>query len=128
MPSRKDRKLQEDIITEISGDRRDSQRYATDLPLEYTAVRNGSWIGGGAGTAVDMSSTGVAFTSSQILQPGVQVELTMEWPGAKNGQAMELVISGRVVRSDAQTTAIRKEHYEFRAQEKNTWAMAAGFR
>ena len=130
MPRRKEKILHEEIITEIGGDRRAYQRYTTDLPLEYTAVKNGTWIGAGTGTAIDMSSGGVAFRANEVLQPGVFVELSMEWPVAGNGRPMELVISGRVVRSDAQSTAIRKEHYEFRVQEKSMWAampMAAGF-
>jgi hypothetical protein len=130
MSSRKERTLKENIVTGIGGDRRANQRYVTDLPLHYTVVRQGVVTGIGTGMALDMSSGGMAFACGEILQPGVFVEVSLEWPVVDQDGPMEVVLFGKVVRSDAHSTAIRTEHHRFRRRQTDMWVglpMAAGF-
>jgi PilZ domain len=112
--------IQEKAVTDFAGDRRSKKRFGLDLPLKYKIVKNYLVTGGGTGTTVDMSSGGIAFTTTETFRIGAHIELSVNWPVLLNGDcAMKLVIEGRVVRSDTQLTAIRMERYEFRTQARS---------
>jgi hypothetical protein len=71
----------------------------------------------GEGETVNMSSTGILFTTQQNLIPGRVVEIAMNWPAQLNNDTpLRLVARGRVVRSELGTAAIEIQRYEFRTQ------------
>jgi PilZ domain len=112
--------IQEKVVTDLSGDRRSKKRFGLDLPLKYKIVKNYLVTGSGTGTTVDMSSGGIAFTTTETFRVGAHIELSVSWPVLLNGNcAMKLVIEGRVVRSDTRLTAIRMDRYEFRTQARS---------
>jgi hypothetical protein len=134
-PLNKDQVIKDEVVSEISGNRRSKQRFAIDLPLTYKIVKNYLVTGTGTGTTVDMSSGGLAFTADKTFKIGACIELSVSWPVLLNGDCpMKLVVEGRVVRSDGHSTAIRTEHYEFRTQRRSVaqpqpvLTMAAGWR
>ena len=62
----------------------------------------------------DISSSGVRFTSSEILALGKKVELSIDWPILLDSTCrLQLKGQGRVIRSDEHGTAIEIEHHEF---------------
>ena len=126
MPRKKEATLQETIISTIGGDRRREQRYETDLPLRYMVAQSGLISKGGIGTSIDLSSSGIKFFAGEVLQTGVSVEITLDWPCAGD-RKMELVISGRVVRSDSHSTSLGYTRREFRQvdQPMQMYAVAA---
>ena len=63
---RADRKLQEVMITTIGGDRRNHQRFAAGLPLDYTVIGSGGLIARGRADTIDLSSGGVAFAPGEV--------------------------------------------------------------
>jgi|SRR5579862_2332523 len=125
MSTRKQATLQEVVVSTIGGDRRREQRFAVDLPLHYSVVRNGLLVSGGIGIAVDLSSNGMAFLPGEVLPAGASVEVSMEWPCAAADRPLELVVTGRVVRSDSRLTAIGYARHEFRPLEQSVLALAA---
>jgi hypothetical protein len=100
-----------------TADRRTSDRFPIERELRYKAFtkKNGEEIG--TGKTVNMSSTGILFTSEQLLLPGRRVELSISWPAQLNNKcALRMVARGRVVRFDDGKAAIEIQQYEFKTQ------------
>jgi PilZ domain len=77
--------------------------------------KNGEEVG--VGKTVNMSSTGVLFTTDQLLLPGRRIELSVSWPAQLNNRcALRLVARGRVVRFDEGKAAMEIQQYEFKTQ------------
>ena len=113
-------RIKDQVINEISGNRRTKQRFVIDRPMTYKLVKNDLVTGTGTGETVDMSSGGIAFTASETFRVGSHIELSVSWPVLLNGDcAMKLVVEGRVVRSTNQLTAIRMDRHEFRTQGRS---------
>ena len=71
----------------------------------------------GVGKILNVSSSGVRFTTERTLSIGKTVEVTVEWPALIDNKClMKLVIEGWVVRSDANSAAVKIEHHEFRTR------------
>jgi hypothetical protein len=74
------------------------------------------------GKTVNMSSSGVLFTTEQVLFPGRRLELSINWPAQLNSKcALKLVARGRVARFQDGQAALEILQHEFR-----TRALAAG--
>jgi len=69
----------------------------------------------GDGRTINISSSGVLFTSEHMLLPGRRLELAISWPAQLNNKcALKLVARGRVVRFEQGRAAIEIQQYEFR--------------
>jgi carbohydrate-selective porin OprB len=81
----------------------------------------------GEGKTVNMSSSGVLFTTPQILRPGRRIELAISWPAQLNNKcALKLVARGRIVRFDNGLAAMEIQQYEFRTQSSPAVAVING--
>jgi hypothetical protein len=134
MTTSKNDVLREEILTDISEDRRTKQRYPVDFALTYRVMKNGLVKLTGSGTVLNMSSSGIAFSTEEPLLRGAMVELSIAWPVLLNGNCpMKMVAEGRVVRSTGTCTAIRMDRHEFRTQARSMQQpaklpMAVGYR
>ena len=98
-------------------DRRRSDRFAIEREIRYRALNKRGGEEAGEGKTVNMSSSGVLFTSPQILRPGRRIELAISWPAQLNNKcALKLVARGRIVRFDNGVAAMEIQQYEFRTQ------------
>jgi c-di-GMP-binding flagellar brake protein YcgR len=105
-------------------DRRETSRFPVREDVRYRVLQSKSGQVSGAGKSVDMSSGGILFTTSEKLQPGRLIEISVNWPARLDGTcALQLVATGRVVRSDNETAAVRIERYEFKTRASS---LAAG--
>jgi hypothetical protein len=96
-------------------DRRRSDRFAIEREIRYRALNKRGGEEAGEGKTVNMSSSGVLFTSGQILRPGRRIELAISWPAQLNNKcALKLVARGRIVRFDNGLAAMEIQQYEFR--------------
>jgi hypothetical protein len=69
------------------------------------------------GTTLNIGSGGILFTTEERLAPGRMVELSVNWPARLDGTCpLQFVATGRVVRSEANTAAVRIERYEFKTR------------
>ena len=99
----------------IHGDRRDDRRYGITLDLRWKLVRRRKVLDTGVGSTVDLSSGGVLFDAGRPLPVGLNVELAIAWPVLLHNIApMQLVVTGRIVRSDGERTAVMVNQHEFR--------------
>lgn|SRR5215469_15741092 len=106
-------------------ERRETSRFPVREEVRYRVLQSKTAQTNGAGKTVDISSGGILFTTSERLQPGRLVEISVNWPARLDGTcALQLVATGRVVRSDNDTAAVRIERYEFKTRASS--AMAAG--
>jgi len=100
---------------QLAGNRRLGKRYAVQLPLLWKLIRRRKLLMSGAGDTIDLSSTGIMFDAGRPLPSGLDVELSITWPVLLNDESpMQLAVSGRIVRCNGNTVALRIVQHEFR--------------
>ena len=107
-------------------DRRETSRFPVREDVRYRILQCKTAQIAGAGKTVDISSGGILFTTHERLQPGRLVEISVNWPARLDGTCpLQLVATGRIVRSDAATAAVRIERYEFKTRSSATLTAGA---
>ena len=99
----------------IAGDRRTDRRYDIHLDLRWKLIRRRRILETGTGATIDFSSGGILFETERALPVGLNVELSVAWPVLLHNVAqLQLVVSGRIVRSQGGRAAIQMTAHEFR--------------
>ena len=102
------------------GERRGSSRFPIERAVRFKVMSRRNEVEPGRGQTVNMSSTGVLFTTDQELTPGRRVELSISWPAQLNDSCpLKLVAKGRVVRTEPGKAALEIQQYEFRTVGAN---------
>ena len=97
--------------------RRHSDRFPIEREVRFKILNKRGGGDAGEGKTVNISSSGVLFTSEQLLLPGRRMELSISWPAQLNNQcALKVIARGRVVRFEQGLAAIEILQYEFRTQ------------
>ncbi len=98
-------------------ERRTADRFPIEREVKYRVISRRNGDAAGAGRTVNMSSSGILFSTEEELTPGRQIEVSVAWPAQLNNQTpLKLVARGRVVRSENRQAALEIQHYEFRTQ------------
>jgi hypothetical protein len=101
----------------LDTDRRSTDRFPIESELRYKLVDGKAAPDTGIGRTLNMSSSGVLFTSETQLPVGRRVELSVDWPAQLNEHCgLKLVALGRIIRSSAEAAAIRIDKYDFRTR------------
>jgi c-di-GMP-binding flagellar brake protein YcgR len=96
-------------------DRRSADRFPIEREVRYKVLSKKSSDEAGLGRTINMSSTGILFTTEHMLLPGRRLELSISWPAQLNNQTpLKLVARGRVIRYEHGQAAIEIQQYEFR--------------
>ena len=99
----------------LNGERREDRRYDIQLELRWKLIRRRRVIDTGTGRTVDLSSGGIMFETGRDLPVGLNVELSIQWPVRLHNVApLQLIVSGRIVRTGEGWAAIRTVQHEFR--------------
>jgi hypothetical protein len=102
-------------FTPKSNERRGSSRFPIEREVRYRVLNKKSNQEAGVGTTVNMSSSGILFTTDHVLLPGRSLEISVSWPAQLNQNCpLKLVARGRVTRFEPGKAAIEIQHYEFR--------------
>jgi hypothetical protein len=97
-------------------ERRSAKRYPIAADLRWRSRANPR-NAAGTGKSVNMSSTGILFTTSAPVSIGSVLQLSIDWPVLLHGTCgLQLLVRGRVVRSDDASAALRIQRYEFRTR------------
>ena len=113
------------MTTETTTDRRGSDRFSIEREVRFKVFNKKNVEEAGLGKTLNMSSTGVLFTTAQMLLPGRRIEVSISWPAQLNNKcALRLVARGKVVRFDDGKAAMEIQQYEFKTQAKLTLAVA----
>jgi hypothetical protein len=100
---------------QIAGDRRQDRRYSLQLECKWKLIRRRKVLDTGTGHTVDVSSGGLLFDGGRHLPEGLNVEISIAWPVLLHNVApMQLVATGKIVRSSARHVAIQTVTHEFR--------------
>jgi hypothetical protein len=104
-------------MDKLQADRRHSDRFPIEREIRYRALNKRGGEEAGEGQSLNISSSGVLFTSEHLLLPGRRMEVAISWPAQLNNAiALKLVARGRVVRFEQGRAAIEIQQYEFRTQ------------
>ena len=99
-----------------SSERRLASRFPLQQELRYRLL-HARRACAGTGETLDISSKGILFTTTERLPPGAMIEIAMHWPARLNGNCLlQFVATGRVVRSNSNSAAVRIQRYEFRTR------------
>jgi len=115
----------------IAGDRRQDRRYQLNLELKWKLIRRRRVLDTGTGQTIDLSSGGILFDAGRHLPEGLNVELSIAWPVLLHNVApMQLVATGRIVRSAGRQVALQTVQHEFRtigisSEQRNAMATPA---
>jgi hypothetical protein len=97
--------------------RRGSERRSIERDVQYRVLSRKDGEVSAAGKTVNISSSGVLFTTDETLLPGRRVELSIDWPAQLDNKcALKLVARGRVVRFEGDCAALEILQHEFRTR------------
>jgi len=101
----------------VTAERRGNDRFPIQSELRYKLLEGKGDPDSGMGRTLNMSSSGVLFTSEKELPVGRRVELSVDWPAQLNENCgLKLVALGKIVRSSQEAAAIRIDKYDFRTR------------
>lgn len=95
-------------------ERRANRRYPIQSEVHFRAVQ-GSHGFRGTGFTVNMSSSGILFTTRTSIPAGTWVTLEVSWPVLLDRQKpIKLVTHGKVVRAENSHVAVRIRNWDFK--------------
>jgi hypothetical protein len=98
-------------------ERRGSERRSIEREVQYRILSRKDGDINSAGKTLNISSSGVLFTTLETLLPGRRVELAIDWPAQLDNKcALKLVARGRVVRFEGDRAALEILQHECRTR------------
>jgi PilZ domain len=105
--------------SEAASERRRSSRFPIEREVRYKTLNQRTEILSGAGKTLNISSSGVLFTSDHDLPIGTRLEVSISWPAQLNEKCLlNLVARGRITRHLKGQLALQIQQYEFRTQSR----------
>ena len=102
-----------------STERRRSSRFPIEREIRYKTLNQRAELMAGVGKTLNISSSGVLFTSEHEMPLGTRLEVSISWPAQLNERCLlNLVARGRVTRHDKGKLALQIQQYEFRTQSR----------
>jgi len=104
--------------TNVHVERRAGRRYNLRLPVHYRIAHRGGLAQSGSGMTCDISTSGLSFRCRRPLALGTHIEMLIGWPAKfADNCPIDLQITGFVVRSDGNRTAVRVTSHKFRMEQ-----------
>ena len=98
-------------------ERRASARLAIERDVQYRILNRNQVDTEARGKTLNISSSGVLFTTHEMLIPGRRIEVAIDWPAQLDNKcALKLVARGRVVRNEGDRAALEIMQHEFRTR------------
>jgi hypothetical protein len=96
----------------VAGERRGSTRFPVEMEVRFSC---GTLTG--TGRTIDMSSSGIFFTSDSLLPVGLRLDLSVDWPvRLAGGTRLQLITDANVVRSINGLIAVTIGRAEFKTR------------
>lgn len=100
-------------------ERRRSSRFPIEREIRYKTLSQRMEARVGTGKTLNISSSGVLFTTEHELPVGTRLEIAISWPAQLNDRCLlNLVARGRVTRHNKGQLALQIQQYEFRTQSR----------
>jgi len=101
--------------------RRAAKRLMIERDVQYRVLNRREGEMEGTGKTVNMSSSGILFTTGEMLLPGRRLELSISWPAQLDNRcALKLMARGRVVRYEGNAAALEIMQHEFRTKSSKS--------
>jgi hypothetical protein len=98
-------------------DRRASVRFPLTLEVHYSVSHRCAPVETGSGQIIDLSSSGLRFAAQGPLEPGLKLDVAVNWPVLLDGRVqLQLIVTGVVVWSSGTETALRIQRHDFRTR------------
>jgi hypothetical protein len=108
-----------DTAEMATNERRRSSRFPIEREVRYKTLNQRTEILSGNGKTLNISSSGVLFTSDHDLPVGTRLEVSISWPAQLNEKCLlNLVARGRITRHNQGQLALQIQQYEFRTQSR----------
>jgi PilZ domain len=108
-----------ELAEAVNTERRRSSRFPIEREVRYKTLNQRTETLAGNGKTLNISSSGVLFTSDHDLPVGTRLELSISWPAQLNDRCLlNLVARGRVTRHNKGQLALQIQQYEFRTQSR----------
>ena len=102
-------------------ERRTKRRFQIERGVRYQILYGQRLSQPGTGKSLNISSSGISFSTNNLLTIGMSIRLSMNWPVLLHGsRPIRLMIYGHVIRSNDQATVVAIERYDFRLQGLQT--------
>jgi PilZ domain len=96
-------------------DRRASIRFPVTLDIRYSVSHRPAETG--SGQIIDLSSSGLRFAAQGPLEPGLKLDVAINWPVRLDGRVqLQLILTGTVVWSSETEIALRIQRHDFRTR------------
>jgi hypothetical protein len=104
----------EGSVSSLRIERRLKARYPVRLAARYRTLDQTEELAG-VGLTVNMSSCSLRVTCQHNIPPGAHMEVHVDWPSLlESAIPLQLVTTGRVVRSEPSSFVIEFARYQFR--------------
>jgi hypothetical protein len=108
-----------DVSEMPSTERRRSSRFPIEREIRYKTLNQRTELPSGIGKTLNISSSGVLFTSEHDMALGTRLEVSISWPAQLNEKCLlNLVARGRITRHVKGQLALQIQQYEFRTQSR----------
>lgn len=98
-------------------ERRNAERMSIEREVHYRVLNKKDGEAEAIGRTLNISSSGVLFTTQHMLPPGRRLELAISWPAQLDNRcSLKLVARGRVVRYEGDRAALEILQHEFRTK------------
>lgn len=98
-------------------ERRNAERMSIERDVRYRVLNKKDGDAEATGKTLNISSSGVLFTTQHMLPPGRRMELDISWPAQLDNKcSLKLVARGRVVRFEGDRVALEILQHEFRTK------------
>jgi hypothetical protein len=105
--------------------RRSSERLPIEREVHFRVIKNRSGKeASGFGKTVNMSSSGVMFTTEEMLPSRCRLQLDIDWPAKLDDKcALKFVAEGHLVRSEEGLAVLEIQRYELRTKRSGSTGM-----
>jgi hypothetical protein len=106
-------------------DRRASVRFPLTLDVRYSVSHRRAPLETGSGQIIDLSSSGLRFAAQGPMEPGLKLDVAINWPVLLDGRVqLQLIVTGVVVWSSGTDTALQIQRHDFRTRSVRLKAMS----
>jgi hypothetical protein len=107
-------------------DRRASVRFPITLDLHHWISQRRTPLETDSGQLIDLSSSGLRFAAPGPLEPGLKLDVAIDWPVLLQGRVeLQLIVTGTVIWSNKTETAMRIHRHDFRTRSTGPSAVLA---
>jgi hypothetical protein len=95
------------------------------LEVRYSVLHRCAPVETGSGQIIDLSSSGLRFAAQRPLEPGLKLDVAINWPVLLDGRIqLQLIVTGVVVWSSGTETALRIQRHDFRTRRVGVKAVS----